>query len=166
MAVTQVTRRQKTKLPDRWALWALAGLAGLFGLLLGGQPRRAAAGPGGERFELHICNHSSEPRIYAAVAAYDPVLKRLVARGWFPQAAGKCRAVIRELMAPVYVFGESRDGSRRWGAEDGVEFCLKGDGPFVAAEGGCAGESRVFRRLDVDGGKAVQTWAIEDEARS
>lgn len=166
MAVAQVTRRQQTKLPDRWALWALAGLAGVFGLVLGGPSRPAGVVPGGERFELHICNRSSEPHIYAAVAAYDPVLKRLVARGWFPQAAGQCRAVIGELVAPVYVFGESRDGRRSWGAEAGAEFCLKGDGPFVAAEGGCGSDSRVFRRLDVEGGEAVQTWAIEDEARS
>lgn len=129
-------------------------------------PSPQAAELGSGKVELHICNRSQEQKVYAAIAAYDPALQRLVARGWFPQLAGKCQAVMRGLVPPIYVFAESSDGQRQWRDERGAAFCIRGDAAFVTSPSRCAGQSRRFRRLELRPGQSVQTWSIEDGVKS
>lgn len=154
-----------SKPPDGPGLVALALLLGVFaGVFL----RLPSAPDGGDRtrVELHLCNHSRESKLYAAVAAYDPVLGQVVARGWFPQHAGQCRPVLANLMPPIYVFAESKDGSQRWQGQDGPQFCLEGDGPFTTSARDCVGSSRRFFPINVQAGSKVQVWTFDDKGKS
>ena len=151
------------KIPDGPVLVSLGFLTSLFLIvMLGSAPSVRGAGED-RRLELHLCNHSSEPQIFAAVAAYDPLLRRVVARGWFPQQRGQCRPVLANLRPPIYVFAESQDGARRWQGESGPDFCFSGDRPFTTAVTDCQGDRRRFRAVELQPMQQVQIWAFDDK---
>lgn len=186
----------KRRIPDGLALLILVGLMAAHGLLLGlgastRQPSRddetsavtgaswsASAAPSmrpeltaqakfhSAKLELHICNRSKQDKVYAAIAAYDPALQRLVARGWFPQMAGECRAVMRDLVPPIYVYAETQDGQRQWRDQNGAEFCIRSDTAFVTSPSTCAGQSRFFRKLELIPSQPIQIWSIDEGVKS
>lgn len=143
---------------DRLPLWILAGLVLTELVYFGAGAMRPAGAPAltdvslsahpgvadakaGDVFDLEICNHTSEGRVFVAVAYYDAARTEWVARGWYPHSQGSCQVTLKSLKPPVYVYGETKDGHGRWGdaanADDTREFCINKAGPFVRGQRDC-----------------------------
>jgi uncharacterized membrane protein len=74
---------------------------------------------------LNLCNRSSRPMIYAAIAQWLDNEYGWVSRGWFKIPAGKCDKVPIDLdyTGSVYVYGSAPDGTE-WDSTD-AKFCIK-----------------------------------------
>ena len=74
---------------------------------------------------VSLCNRSSRPMIYAAIAQWFDDQYGWVTRGWFRIPAGKCDKVPVDLdyTGAVYVYGSAPDGTE-WDSPD-AKFCIK-----------------------------------------
>jgi uncharacterized membrane protein len=74
---------------------------------------------------VSLCNRSSRPMIYAAIAQWFDHDFGWVSRGWFKIPAGKCDKVEVDLdyTGAVYVYGSAPDGTE-WDSTD-ARFCIK-----------------------------------------
>jgi uncharacterized membrane protein len=176
---------------DRLPLRLLAGIVTCFVLHFGLAARNgagpsaslsAAAAPAPQGadapFDLEICNLTAAERVYVAVAYFDRARRDWVARGWFPQKQGECQVAIQRLTPPVYVYGETKDGSARWGDDEaeGLEFCIEGHGAFVLGQRGCdtgAGNAGAlgaaagrrlqrFKRVRFTGEGSLHRWELTE----
>jgi hypothetical protein len=142
------------------------------------QPERPGAAVS-ENWTLAVCNRSADAKTYVAVAYFDPRLQDYVARGWFPQQKDDCRSLLTGLSGDVFVYGESRDGRRRYGVENAADtdvetFCISGEDAFILPQKACLGGgdpalrrltrlatfTRLRRRDRPAGSSGVLTWTI------
>lgn len=74
---------------------------------------------------VSLCNRSSRPMIYAAIAQWYDNTHGWVSRGWFKIPAGRCDKVPVDLdyTGAVYVYGSAPDGTE-WDSTD-AKFCIK-----------------------------------------
>lgn len=177
---------------DTLPLWVLSGVVLCFVLHFGQrrfgeeQALSAKSSPGEGRggpalvatstkevpsVEVRICNHTETPKLYTSIAYYDNLRGDWVARGWYPVGEGKCLTAMRNVVPPVFVYAESKDGTAFWGGEgeEAAKFCLDGEGGFVLPQKTCdsaaAPESlrhEDFRELKLQGSGGVQTWELSD----
>jgi len=118
-----------------------------------------------ERYQLRICNETGKGRAFASVAYFDALLGTWVTRGWYPQDDGRCRDVLANLPAPVYVYAESKDGSKTYGdPEGGRAFCVDESKGFVLDQRRCdeAGKTRRFEKLRLPQGGGAVTWRVRN----
>lgn len=80
---------------------------------------------------VSMCNRSSRPTIYAALAQWANNETGWVTRGWFKIPAGKCDKVELdyEYFGSVYVYGSASDATE-WDGSD-ARFCIKTYDSFV-----------------------------------
>lgn len=129
--------------------------------------------------DLRVCNQTrqagSEP-IYVAVAYYDAAIGDWIARGWYSQQGTGCHEVFQHLTPPVFVYAETKTGSKHWGgAENGhadappaATFCVHERDGFTLAQNRCdapAGRHErrrvAFVELPSDGGSTL-SWVLRD----
>jgi len=74
---------------------------------------------------LNLCNRSSRPVIYAAIAQWLDSEYGWVSRGWFKIPAGRCDKTPIDLgySGSVYIYGSAPDGTE-WDSTD-AKFCIK-----------------------------------------
>jgi uncharacterized membrane protein len=81
--------------------------------------------------ELSLCNRSSRPMIYSAIAEFIDDEYGWVSRGWFRIPSGKCvkEAIDLDYTGALYVYGSAPDGTE-WDGTD-AKFCVKTYDTFV-----------------------------------
>ena len=74
---------------------------------------------------VSLCNKSSRPNIYAAMAEYVDVESGWVSHGWYNVPAGRCAKEVLGLgyTGVVYIYGRSPDGTE-WNGPDS-NFCIR-----------------------------------------
>lgn len=74
---------------------------------------------------LNLCNRSSRPVIYAAIAQWLDNEYGWVSRGWFKIPSGRCSKEQIDLgySGSVYIYGSAPDGTE-WDSAD-ARFCIK-----------------------------------------
>lgn len=74
---------------------------------------------------VSLCNKSSRPIVYAAMAEYVDVESGWVSHGWYNIPAGKCAKENLEsgYTGVVYIYGRAPDGTE-WNGPDS-NFCIK-----------------------------------------
>lgn len=126
-----------------------------------------------DEYDIEVCNYSHAELVYVAIAYFDQHLGDWVARGWYPQAFGECRLVLRNLTGPIFAYGETKDGQSRWGDEgEGQDFCIDAEAGFVLAQSTCVSsvvasplrseKRQRFKRLTLSGRGGVHTWELTD----
>ena len=78
-----------------------------------------------------LCNKSSRPTIYVAVAQYANPQYGWVTSGWFGVASGRCEKIEidYDYVGSIYVYAKAPDGTE-WNDSE-IQFCVK---PYEAFE--------------------------------
>ena len=132
-------------------------------------PTFTAEAAGDDTYAVEICNSTTEARLYAAVAYFDPLKRDWVARGWFAEDQGACQTAVKNIRAPIYVYAETKDGAARWAdAAGGRTFCLASRAAFALRQDDCDGvpgrelRRAAFKLLKVNGRGGVHTWDLTE----
>jgi uncharacterized membrane protein len=112
--------------------------------------------------DLNLCNRSSRPTIYVAVAQYVDADAGWISRGWFNVPAGRCSKIEidKEYSGSVYVYGSAADGTE-WDGGD-AKFCVNNSEPFEfdnADRINCAAsDSTIVGMAKLDVRPGTNTW--------
>ena len=79
---------------------------------------------------LNLCNRSTRPTVYAAIAEWIDAYDVWNTRGWWAVAAGRCAKIAlgQNYRGSVYVYGWADDGTE-WASRD-ARFCVDGYNAF------------------------------------